>query len=64
MKADLLGAMGNAYLLQARDAYITLMGLYEDFCGGPREAMAYREYFAIRDNIAAIDRELRSRKGA
>lgn len=64
MKADLLGAMGNAYLLQARDAYITLMGLYEDFCGGPRGAMAYREYFAIRDNIAAIDRELQSRKGA
>ena len=58
MKADLLSAMGTNYLLQARDAYITLMGLYEDFCGGPRGAMAYREYFAIRDNIAAIDREL------
>lgn len=64
MKADLLSAMGNDYLLQARDAYITLMGLYEDICGGPREAMKYKEYFAIRDNIAAIDRELRSRKGA
>lgn len=64
MKADLLGAMGNDYLLQARGAYITLMVLYEDFCGGPRGAMAYREYFAIRDNIAAIDRELQSRKGA
>lgn len=64
MKADLLSAMCNSYLLQARDAYITLMGLYEDFCGGPREAMAYREYFAIRDNIAAIDRELRLRRGA
>lgn len=64
MKADLLSAMGNAYLLQARDAYITLMGLYEDFCGGPRGAMAYKEYFAIRDNIAAIDRELISRKRA
>lgn len=61
MKADLLSAMGNGYLVQARDAYITLMGIYEDFCGGPREAMAYREYFAIRDNISAIDRELRSR---
>lgn len=64
MKADLLSAMGNAYLLQARDAYITLMWLYENFCGGPRGAMAYKEYFAIRDNIAAIDRELISRKGA
>lgn len=64
MKADLLKAMGNGYLLQARDAYITLMGLYEDFCNGPRGAMAYKEYFAIRDSIAAIDKELRSRKGA
>lgn len=63
MKADLLSAMGNGYLLQARDAYITLMGIYEDFCGGPRGAMAYREYFAIRDNIAAIDREIRQRGG-
>lgn len=61
MKADLLGAMGNGYLMQARDAYITLMGVYEDFCGGPRGAMAYKEYFAIRDSIAAIDNELRAR---
>lgn len=61
MKADLISAMGNDYLLQARDAYITLMGLYEDFCNGPRGAMAYREYFSIRDSIAAIDKELRAR---
>ena len=64
MKADLIAGMGNGYLRQARDAYLTLMGLYEDFCNGPRGAMAYREYFAIRDSIAAIDRELRSREGA
>lgn len=61
MKADLLKAMSSGYLLQARDAYITLMGLYEDFCDGPRGAMEYREYFGIRDSIAAIDRELRER---
>ncbi len=63
MKAELLGAMGNDYLLRAREAYITLMCIYEDICNGPRGAMAYREYFAIRDNIAAIDKELRLRKG-
>lgn len=63
MKADLIKCMGNGYLLQARDAYVTLMGLYEDFCDGPRGAMVYREYFAIRDSIAAIDRELLSRQG-
>lgn len=61
MKADLLSEMGTDYLLQAREAYITLMSVYEDVCNGPRGAMAYREYFSIRDNIAAIDRELRSR---
>ncbi len=61
MKADLLSAMDTGYLLQARDAYIALMGVYEDFCGGPRGAMAYKEYFAIRDSIAAIDKEIRSR---
>lgn len=64
MKAELISVMGNGYLLQARDAYITLMGLYEDFCNGPRGAMAYREYFSIRDSIAAIDKELRSRERA
>lgn len=61
MKADLISAMGNDYLLQAREAYITLMSVYEDVCNGPRGAMAYKEYFAIRDNIANIDKELRSR---
>lgn len=61
MKTDLLKAMSSGYLLKARDAYVTLMGLYEDFCNGPRGAMAYKEYFAIRDSIAAIDKELRSR---
>lgn len=64
MKADLLRCMSTGYILQARDAYVTLMELYEAFCDGPRGAMAYREYFAIRDSITAIDRELRSREGA
>lgn len=61
MKAELLSAMGTDYLLQAREAYITLMSVYEDVCDGPRGAMVYREYFAIRDNIATIDKELKSR---
>lgn len=61
MKADLLGAMGTGYLLQARDAYMSLLNIYEDFCNGPRGAMKYREYFGIRDSIAAIDKELSNR---
>ena len=63
MKAELLGRMGIGSLIQAKDAYSALMVLYEEFCGGPRGAMAYREYFAIRDNIAGIDREIRQRGG-
>lgn len=64
MKADLIKAMGTGYLIQARDAYVCLMMLYEDFCCGPRGAMQYREYFGIRDSIAAIDKELLERRGA
>lgn len=63
MKAELLSRMGVGSLIQARDAYCSLMVLYEEFCGGPRGAMAYREYFAIRDNIAGIDREIHQRGG-
>lgn len=58
MKAELLSRMGVGSLLQARDAYCSLMVLYEEFCGGPRGAMTYKEYFAIRDNISGIDREM------
>lgn len=64
MKAEFLHLMSKNTLLGARDAYIAIMGIYEDMCNGPRGAMAYREYFSIRDTIAAIDRELRLRGGA
>ena len=62
MKADLLKAMSNGYLLQAKDAYLTLQGLYETFCFGPTGARKYKEYFAICDNIAAINKVLRERE--
>lgn len=47
---------GIAYteLERAYSAYNTLMSVYENACGGPRNAMQHREYFAIgdsRDNI-------------
>lgn len=41
-------------LQRAYSAYNTLMSVYENTCGGPYAARAYKEYFAIcdsRDNI-------------
>ena len=41
-------------LERAYQAYNTLMMVYENTCGGPYAARAYKEYFAIgdsRDNI-------------
>lgn len=63
MKAEFLHLMSKNTLLHARDAYVEIMGIYEDMCDGPRGAMAYREYFSIRDTIAAIDKELRTKGG-
>lgn len=61
MKADLLKAMSIGALRQAYDSYLSLRCLYEDYCDGPYGARKYREYFAICDNIAAIERELVNR---
>lgn len=61
MKLELLKSMGTGYLLQAKDAYLTLQGLYEDFCCGPMGARQYKEYFAICDNITAINKVLYDR---
>lgn len=61
MKRELLKGMSTQYIRQAYDAYITLRGLYEDFCSGPRGAMQYREYFGICDSLEAITRELNER---
>lgn len=43
-------------LTRAYSAYNTLMAVYENTCGGPYAARAFKEYFAIcdsRDNIRA-----------
>lgn len=61
MKADLLKAMSNGALREAYDSYLSLRSLYEDYCDGPYGARKYREYFAICDNMAAIERELTER---
>lgn len=45
-------------LERAYSAYNTLMAIYENTCGGPRGAMAHKEYFAIRDSRDNIRAEV------
>ena len=45
-------------LERAYGAYNTLMAVYENACGGPRGAMAHKEYFAIRDSRDNIRAEV------
>lgn len=61
MKAELLKTMSLEQLNEARKSYLGLWSLYEQICGGPYAARQYKEYFAICDNIALIDRELNER---
>ena len=47
-------SVAYADLERAYSAYTALMLVYENTCGGPYGARAYKEYFAIvdsRDNI-------------
>lgn len=48
-------------LEKAYGAYTALMCVYEDVCGGPRGAMAHKEYFAIRDSRDNIRGEVINR---
>lgn len=62
MKLELLKTMSREDLLMVKEAYLMLQGRYEDNCGGPMRARQYKEYFAICDNITAINRVLRERE--
>lgn len=61
MKLELLKSMSRQDLLIVKEAYLKLQGRYEDICGGPMGARQYKEYFAICDNIAAINKVLYDR---
>ena len=50
-------------LERAYSAYNTLMMVYENTCGGPYKAQAYKEYFAIRDSRDNIRVEVINRTG-
>ena len=62
MKLELLKTMSRDDLLIVKEAYLMLQGRYEDNCGGPMKARQYKEYFAICDNISAINKVLRERE--
>ena len=62
MKLELLKTMSRDDLLIVKEAYLKLQSRYEDVCGGPMRARQYKEYFAICDNITAINRVLYERE--
>lgn len=62
MKLELLKTMSREDLLIVKEAYLRLQGRYEDVCGGPMKARQYKEYFAICDNISAINKVIRERE--
>lgn len=48
-------------LRRGYSAYNELMAVYEDTFGGPRGAMSYKEYFAVRDSRDNIRAEVERR---
>lgn len=66
MTKEFVAGVAYTDLERAYSAYNTLMAVYENACGGPRGAMAHKEYFAIRDSRDNIRLEVinRSRGGS
>ena len=58
MTKEFAASVAYADLERAYSAYNTLMAVYENACGGPRGAMAHKEYFAIRDSRDNIRAEV------
>lgn len=58
MTREFVKTMRYDDLQQAYYAYGAIMAVYENTCGGPRGAMAHKEYFALRDSRDNIKREI------
>lgn len=54
MKTELVDRMNMAQLQRTYRAYTELAAMYEDVCGGPWKARAYREYYGIMDSRLKI----------
>lgn len=61
MTQDVCQRVSYDNLRRAYSAYNELMAVYEDTFGGPRGAMACKEYFAIRDSRDNIRKEVERR---
>lgn len=61
MTREFVKTMRYDDLQQAYYAYGALMAIYENTCGGPRGAMAHKEYFALRDSRENIRAEVINR---
>lgn len=61
MTKEFVAGVAYTDLERAYSAYNTLMAVYENACGGPRGAMAHKEYFAIRDSRDNIRLEVINR---
>lgn len=61
MTKEFVAGVAYTDLERAYSAYNTLMAVYENTCGGPRGAMAHKEYFAIRDSRDNIRQEVVNR---
>ena len=64
MTKEFISGVAYTDLERAYSAYNTLMAVYENTCGGPRGAMAHKEYFAIRDSRDNIRHEVVIRSNA
>ncbi len=54
MKIEVIDKMNMEQLQRTYRAYTELAAIYEDVCGGPWKARAYREYFGIMDSRLKI----------
>lgn len=61
MTKELVKTMRYEDLEKAYQAYTQLMLVYENTCGGPYQAQAHKEYFAIRDSRNNIRQEVINR---
>lgn len=61
MTKDICKQVSYADLTRAYEAYNTLMSVYENTCGGPYGARAYKEYFAVTDSRDNIRQEVTRR---
>lgn len=54
MTTDVLAKCSRENLVRFLRGYWDIMTAYEEVCGGPSKAAAYREYLIVRQNVIMI----------